>query len=227
MWRQVDRGTAALSVLTNQKITMKIMQHSFARFAGIAWGLVLALSAASAAETGLYFNAEGGINIAQDVEVNGTSFELDPGVRLGVGVGWNFNKNWGVEFDTGWIWNKFKDVQGISADNTLAHHPFIVNGVYRFDTGSKFVPYVGGGIGGTYSVLDVDSGNVNDSDGDIVFAWQAMAGVRYMFLPNMSLGLGYKYHGTADSDFSISRAGNIEISGVHNHSISVVFNMTF
>jgi opacity protein-like surface antigen len=152
--------------------------------------------------------------------VNGTA-DFDVGFRAGVGVGYNFTRNLGVEFDTGWIWNQFKD-----SDDSLSHHPFMVNGVYRFETHSKFVPYIGAGLGGTYSVLDVDSGNINDDDGDVVFAWQAMAGVRYMFNDNMSFGVGYKYHGTTEGSYNIDGL-DIEISSVHNHSFSVVFNMTF
>ena len=59
----------------------------------------------------------------------------------------------------------------------------------------------------------MDAGSLNDSDGDIVFSWQAMAGVRYMFKDNMSLGVGYKYHGTTEGSYKIEGV-NFDISNV-------------
>jgi opacity protein-like surface antigen len=210
---------------------MKKMPNSLPRTAGVCTGLAAALAlSASAADTGLYFNAEGGVNFAQDVVVGGRTFELDPGFRADVGVGYNFSKYLGVEFDTGWIWNHFQDIDGLTGDINLSHLPFILNAVFRYENSSKFVPYIGAGAGGTYTFLDFNTNGVNDSDGDVVFAWQALAGVRYLFTDNLSIGAGYRYHGTTEGTYNITGVQNgrdFNVSNVHNHSFSIVFNMTF
>jgi len=212
---------------------MKMMRHCPPRTVGICIAIAAAFTiSASAAETGLYFNAEGGISFAQDVDISSggaaRTAEFDTGFRAGVGVGYNFTRNLGVEFDTGWIWNEVSNPRdfGLNGDISLVQVPFMVNAVYRFETGSKWVPYVGVGVGASYSVFDVDATGVEDSDGDLVFAWQAMAGVRYMFQENMSIGAGYKYLGTGEADYEIDGA-SLEADSVHNHTFSVVFNMTF
>ena len=205
---------------------MKV-KSQLAKFAGacavLATGLALP---ASAADTGLYFNADAGANWAQDpdVEIGGLSgdVELDVGFRFSAGVGYNLNKSWGFEFDTGWVFNDIKD----AGDSSLSHVPFIVNAVYRFPLGAKFESYIGAGAGGTYSVLTVDDVGVDDDDGDVVFAWQAIAGVRYLLSETMSVGVGYKYLGTSESEYDIQGV-SVKIDTVHNHTFGAVFNWKF
>ncbi len=188
---------------------------------------VLALPA-SAADTGLYFNADAGANWAQDADVSGGgTLKTDIGFRFSAGVGYNLNKNWGVEFDTGYVWNKIKD----AGDSTFSHVPFMVDVVYRYPIGAKFETYIGGGAGGVYSVLNIDgtvgSVRINDDDGDVVFGWQAIAGVRYLLSETMSVGVGYKYLGTTEGKYDIQGVGSVKIDHVHNHSFGAAFNWKF
>lgn len=193
---------------------------------GIA-GLGALLAAAPVAsaqnyETGWYFNGEAGLNLANDVDFGGGGeAELDAGFRFGAGVGYNLTKNIGVEFDTGWIWNSFSDFDG-----SLSHIPFLVNGVFRHTFADKWEGFAGGGLGGSYSILCIDDFGVDDSDGDVAFAWQLMAGVRYKFTEAMSLGAGYKYFGTTGGDYDIEGT-SIEADNSHNHSFSLLFNWKF
>ena len=198
---------------------------SLSGIALLAVGMVLPATAAEK-ESGWYWLVEAGVNIGQDVnvEVDGVpgEAEVDTGVRFDVGVGYNLTKNWGVEFDTGWIWNRFTDTDG-----SMSHIPFMINGVFRYPMkDGKWVPYIGAGIGGTYSLLDVNDAGINESDGDFNFAWQGMAGIRYMINQNMSLGLGYKYLATLESEFDISGT-KVVLENTHNHTFGVVFNMSF
>jgi OmpA-OmpF porin, OOP family len=189
----------------------------------LAVGLALP---AAAADKGWYFLAEGGVAIGQDVnaEVGGASgeAEVDVGTRFDLGVGYSLNKNWALEFDTGWVWNRFTDTDG-----SISHIPLMINGVFRYPmAGGKWVPYIGAGLGGTYSMLDVDDGTLDDSDGDFNFAWQGMAGIKYMIKENMSLGLGYKYLATLESNFEIEGV-DVSLENSHNHAFGLVFNMSF
>ena len=204
---------------------MKIAHH----LSGVACAMlasVLAMPVAAAdKESGVYFNVGAGVNWAQDVDVeiaglSGTA-DLDVGARLGLGVGYNINKYLGVEFDTGFLWNDFDGFDG-----SLWHVPFIVNGVFRYPNDSKFEPYLGGGIGGSCNILHIDDFGIDDTDADFNFAWQALAGVRYKFLENMSLGIGYKYFGTSSSDYDIEGI-SVDIDTSNNHTLNVVFNVVF
>lgn len=184
--------------------------------AGACTLLAASVMPVSAAEMdpdrGWYFNVEAGPNWAEDADV---------GFRLGGAVGYNLHKHFGVEFDTGWIWNEAED-----ADASLSHIPLIVNGVFRYPINSKWVPYAGAGIGGAYSILSIDEFGLDDNDGDFVFAWQFFGGVRYVINDRMSVGAFYKYLGTGDSEFEIDGI-SFEADDVSNHTVGISFQMKF
>jgi len=184
-------------------------------------------AAAEEKESGFFFNVGTGVNWAEDVdmEVAGVSStaDLDVGIRVAIGGGYNINKYLGVGFETGYIWNGFD-----GNDNSLSHLLGMFNGELRIPNASPLEPYLGGGIGGSLNILYFDdSGFLDwDVDSDFNFAWQALAGIRYKFVPNISLGVGYKYFGTANSDYHINGA-NVHIGTSNNHSLNVAFNMVF
>ena len=210
---------------------MKV-KSQLAKFTGACAVLLTALALpANAADTGFYFNADAGANWAQDAKISvpgaSADLETDIGFRFSAGIGYNLNKNWGIEFDTGWIYNSIDKFGGVSIDDSsFQHNPFTVNAIYRYQFGEKFETYLGGGVGGTYSVLTIDDLGVDDDDGDVVFAWQAMAGVRYLLSETMSVGVGYKYFGSSEGDYDIQGA-SLSIDSVHNHSFGAVFNWKF
>lgn len=182
-------------------------------------------SMAADKETGLYFNVETGPNWAQDVHLTVAGISghagFDTGLRVGADVGYNFNKYLGVEFDTGFLWNTFSDFKG-----SLSHLPFMADGVFRYPNKSKFEPYLGAGIGGSVNILHIDDFGINDSDSDFNFAWQAMTGVRWNFLRNMYLGVGYKYFGTLSSGYKLNGVG-VDVGASNNHMLDFMFHMVF
>ena len=197
--------------IQKKKGYMKVKTH-FARITGFCAALLTALALpASAAETGLYFNADAGPNFTD-------ADDLDVGFRFSAGVGYNLNKNFGVQFDTGWLWNAL-DTPG---DSSYSQLPFLVNAVYRFPLGAKFESYIGAGIGGVYGILTIDEGNTDDDDGDVMFGWQVIAGVRYNISETMSVGAGYKYLGTTEGEFF-----GVKSDTLNNHSFGGVFNWKF
>ena len=204
---------------------MEIKYHLSALACAIlASGLALPAAAAEK-ESGLYFHVGVGPNFAEsvDLKISGVSLsgDLDAGVRVSAGVGYNFNKYLGVEFDTGFISNTFEDLHG-----TLSHIPYMANGVFRYPIGNRLEPYIGGGIGGSSNFLFIHDFGLDDSDVDFNFAWQAMAGLRYKFADNMSIGAGYKYFGTSGGDYHIDGA-NVHVGNSNNHTLNIAFNMQF
>ena len=193
---------------------------------GVAAAAALAALPLRAADgdIGPYVNFEGGPSWAQSVRATSGGYsgtaDLDVGARFGFAIGYNFHPYFGVEFDTGWAWNDFKD-----SAYSLTQVPMLVNGTFRFPNQTGFEPYVGGGAGGVWNTFGV-SDCCGDYDSDVVFAWQGLAGVRYKFNPNMALGLGYKYLGTLGGEFT-TYGIRTELDTMHNHSVNLVWTLKF
>ena len=86
---------------------------------------------------------------------------------------------------------------------------FMANAFYDFDTGTNWVPHLGGGIGLAQLGLDVESiGGVSTSfdDTDTVFAYQLGAGIGYRLGNGARVDLSYRFMGTSDAEFSDSGA---------------------
>lgn len=99
---------------------------------------------------------------------------------------------------------------------------FMANGWYDFDTGSKWVPSVGAGIGVVNLSLDIESvggaATVFD-ESDTVFAFQAAAEIGYQVMPSTIVGVSYRFLGTSDPDFE---AGGETIESEYlSHNIMV------
>ena len=77
----------------------------------------------------------------------------------------------------------------------LESQSLMLNAYYDIDTGTKFTPYVGAGIG--YSKLKASytltAENATLSESDYQFTWPAGVGVAYAVNDNLSLDLGYRY----------------------------------
>jgi opacity protein-like surface antigen len=92
------------------------------------------------------------------------------------------------------------------------------------------------GAGGSATIFDTDSfsnGAITlfGDDSDVVFAYQAFAGVRFDLNERMSLGIRYKYFATEDSsyrfDSSFGPPVRLGIEGVRTHLVTVSFNLKF
>jgi opacity protein-like surface antigen len=220
---------------------MKIISRNIALLSVSSLGLFLL--PASAHSQGFYFNANAGVSFADDVDLRqflvstrGTELEFDPGGRLSAAGGYNFNAYIGVQLETGFIFNNVKGVSsGGDIDAVLSHVPMLADVVLRYDKSDcQWVPYIGAGIGGDISSIaldDVRAPNgalVDGSDSDIVFAWQAFAGLRYKFMPNMSIGAGYKFYYAGNATWDVENSsGDIKTGKAQVHSFGVDFTMTF
>jgi opacity protein-like surface antigen len=188
---------------------------------------------------GIYFNANAGAAFAEDVDVHrfvsptpNRKFELNTGGRLSVAGGYNFNEFLGAQLETGFIYN---EVKGSHGDAVLSHVPMLASIVLRCDkTDCKFVPYLGAGAGGDVSIISLDrvrepgGGVVDGSAGDVVFAWQAFAGLRYKFTDKMSIGGGYKFYSAEGATWDIRHtSGDIKTGTAHIHSVVVDFTIQF
>ena len=220
---------------------MKINSRSIAIVGGCCLGL-LTLPGVGHSQ-GFYLNANAGVSFADDVDLHqflvstrGTELEFDPGGRLSVAGGYNINPYIGVQLETGFIFNNVKGVSsGGDIDAVLSHVPMLADVVFRYDKADcNWVPYIGAGIGGDVSIIGLDNVRapngalVDGSDSDIVFAWQAFAGLRYKFMPKMSIGAGYKYYYAGNATWDVENSsGDIKTGKAQVHSFGVDFTMTF
>ncbi len=105
---------------------------------------------------------------------------------------------------------------------------FMGNGFYDVQTGTRFVPYVGLGIG--LAAVTMDGVSVNHTpavdDSDLVFAYQAMAGVGYQLSPSATIFTGYRYFATAEPTFT-NAGGDRFQSEFESHNIELGYRLTF
>jgi len=185
-----------------------------------------------AAEPGVYFNFDAGVNLVQDLEATFTipglgsadaDIEFDPGFRFGLGGGYRFTEMLGVGLETGFIFNELKSIAGTDIEDVrLMHVPILANVVFRFENSSPVIPFVGAGAGGMFSIFDVDT----DSDTDVVLAWQGVAGLQFKLSDTMAAGVTYKYLGISGPEFE-AEGVFVEADTIHNHSILASLNWSF
>ena len=194
--------------------------------------------------SGPYFNADAGVALADDVAlkrfgvpVSGVKVKFDTGFRVSVGGGYNFNEYIGVGLETGFIYNSVDMLKGSGGsssdiDSSLSHIPLMANVTLRYDKPDcKWVPYLGFGAGADVSILTADSLDGVDVDyreSDVVFAWQAFAGVRYKITPSISIGAGYKYYRAESASWDADGVSDtIKFGAAGSHNIVATFNWSF
>jgi opacity protein-like surface antigen len=173
-----------------------------------------------AAEQAAYLTLDGGVSLMQDVKIESAKLGMDTGYRVDLAGGYELNQWAAIELESGFIYNEFKDSNG---DAWLGMVPILANAVFRYENQTKFVPFVGAGAGGAFSILQAPI----DSDTDFVFAWQLMAGVDYKIGKNMCLGVKYKYFSTCDQSYDIGNGAGIKLKDIATHSVGVAFTWHF
>ena len=109
---------------------------------------------------------------------------------------------------------------------------FMANVDYDFDTGSRWVPYIGGGLGVATISLDTETATGGRSlvdDSDSVFAYQVGTGIGYEFPleegHSITVSLDYRYFGTQTPTFTGDVTGedfDVTISG-HDIGIGIIY----
>jgi opacity protein-like surface antigen len=167
------------------------------------------------------------------------SIHFNPGVRGGLGLGYNLNQSFAVEMNAGVVWNSIDQIganklSSVGASAQLEQIPLLVNGIYRLPFGGNFKPYVGAGVGGVVGVFD--SSNVplsffpgNDphyNDTAFSFAYQIETGFKYPVGEKIDLGLAYKFLGTTGYSWSDNNI-NFKTSSTMTHAIEATFIWRF
>ena len=214
------------------------------RYLTLAAAAVLGSAFSAHASTGLYLSAGAGVSFLQEadntnrtprVDVEST---YDTGWAVSGAVGYSFSFGLRVEGEVAYRrveLDKLKinedgglgatlggpSLNGLTtpADGTESALSGMVNLWYDINTGTRFTPYVGGGIGVARISLDkLTVGGVEIADDhDHVFAYQLGAGVAYALTPKISLTADYRYFATRDAQLK-DISGDFD-SEFRNHSV--------
>src|SRR5690348_13278642 len=205
--------------------TMKKHTQSMVLAGACASALCLTAAQAQAQDSRFYVGADAGGALTSDTRVKeffgpvnpGTKVSLDPGVRVGFKGGYRLTDWFAVEGETGVIANNIKSISGASIDGnaTLANVPFLLNARIEIPHGKcPVTPYFGGGGGGAATILNfdhhIDFNNVrlHGSDSDLVWAYQAFAGLRYAINDRMGIGVAYHYFATTGASWTAHGIGS-------------------
>ena len=178
-------------------------------WAGAGLAMAMALCGADA-QAQFYLGGEGGWTGLEGTKDNvggvpiNRSFDggFNVGARAGYQMGpWRFEGEYSFRENTSNL-TRF----GSRFNGSLDTNSFMANGIYDFDLGWPVTPHIGMGIGGASL-----NGNLNSpvlgyrsKTSDVVFAYQAIAGVRYMINPALAFDLDYRYRGMADATYHAS-----------------------
>jgi opacity protein-like surface antigen len=188
-------------------------------FTGASLVLAAAIvAAASDARAQFYLGAQGGWTALEGAKGSVTGTNPITGITTTVPVDHSFNDGFNVGARAGYMFGPWRfegeysyrengsnaTVVGARVNGTLSSNTLMFNGIYDFQFGWPVTPHIGLGLGG--ATLD---GNFNARSvgyrsraSDVVFAYQAIAGVRYLINPTIALDLDYRYRGTSGMNYT-------------------------
>lgn len=134
---------------------------------------------------GPYVSAFGGWNKLQDEG----GFDFDDGYVAGAAIGGK--TKWArAELEGSFREN---DLEGVAAGGQVKQTAIMLNAYWDIETGTRFTPYLGAGLGTAYVDVDTTGGDDNWE-----FAYQGMAGANFAIDPRWTVGAEYRYFGTTE-----------------------------
>jgi opacity protein-like surface antigen len=206
-------------------------------------GAAFIMSATSASASdwsdNLYLGADAGGAFQQNAVMTQSTLSgrrtttFNPGIRGDITVGYNLDKSWAVELESGIICNSIDKIGVVSLssiDQSFDTYsvPILANVVYKVPTGNAWTPYFGVGAGGLVDSIDFRSATTHYYDSTFTFAYQAKAGVDYALTKNISVGIAYKFLGTPNQRFYLSGINDhLKLDGIYTHAVVASFTWNF
>lgn len=150
----------------------------------------------------IYAGVSGGVTVLPDIHVSGggilgaRDLETDAGFNVGGVVGFKLAFGLRAEAEISYRQNDLQFTFGREGD--LSTLTFMGNAWYDFDTGTSWIPYVGGGLGVARVALDERFFGQIVDDSDTVVAWQIGGGVGYEISRGIVVSADYRYLATED-----------------------------
>ena len=179
-----------------------------------------------------YVSVFGGANFLSDADfTNGATTvatDFDTGFSVGGAIGYKWKDYvFGgftprTEFEFSYFDNSVDGINfsgnGPGAEVVLGSSDvtgfnFFANVFLDYDTGTRFTPYVGGGLGFTRADFDVayNAPNLNLSDNDTSFAWHIGGGANFALTDQISFFADARYQQTVDAG-SIRNIGAVPVA---------------
>ena len=213
----------------------------------LAGALVVCALPAFGQYSRFYAKIDLGGNITPDANLNeffgpvapDTKVKFDPGFRSGLVGGYQITDWFSGELELGFMENSIHEITGADRvhDAWYANVPFMVNAKLQYPNSSKFIPYIGAGVGFSESLMDVSQISLNGTSlngymWDTVFAWQGFAGLRYKINDQMGLSIEYHYFyadgANWQADFTSGTASDTMSMGhTQTHAFSLAFDFRF
>lgn len=142
---------------------------------------------------------------AEQVETQSGAVDvnLDSGFTAGLGLGYQFSKQWLVEL----AWEYRTNDSEVTlpdgdtfTDGNYASNLFFLNGIYQFNTSSPWSPYLGAGISWAQEIdIDLERDGMEQSfSGDGEFGYQVFAGTNYALSENWAAQFEVRYGSIGD-----------------------------
>jgi outer membrane protein OmpA-like peptidoglycan-associated protein len=181
---------------------MTVPYRTCTRIGGLAGFLFLAAAlSASPAQAQFYLGAEGGWTGLEGTKdkIGGITIDrsFDDGFNAGARFGYKWNE-WRFEGEYSHRENTSNTTRfGARLNGDFVTDSFMANAIYDFNVGWLVTPHIGIGIGGADATGSLKSANFGtlSKTSDFVFAYQAIAGIRYYINPQVALDLDYRYRG--------------------------------
>jgi opacity protein-like surface antigen len=214
----------------------------------VACGLLLGSSTVAwSQDTRWYFRGGVGGTWMPDTELKeffgpvapGTKVSFDPGINVTAVGGYEVTDWFAAEGETGIMANRISSITGADRldDAALSNIPLLLNARFQWPGSCLLKPYLGGGLGGSAAILEADHMDIGGTDlhgtqGAAVFAYDAFGGVRCRLNDHMGISVEYRYFATTDPDWHAestvgTATDHLNMGGVENHSVSLVFDMKF
>ncbi len=196
-----------------------------------------------------FIKFDAGGNITPDTDLKqyfglptaGGKVSFDPGVRVGLAGGYNFTDWFALGGEVAGMGNYISSITGATTVHNAAfgNAPFLAIARLQLPNPSILTPYIGGGVGGSAAIIDVDQIQIgtttfHGSAADVVFAYEGFAGIRCRINEQMGLSVEYRYFAadspswTADVLFGAPPFGNtLQFGRTQTHSLSLAFDWRF
>jgi len=186
--------------------------------------------------TALSMDPYSGLHVLNRGEVR-----FDPGEWAGCACGYQVIDWFATEAELGAAVNTLQTTksllqynQAVIRDGTFANLPFLINVKLSYPDRAHWAPFIGAGLGASASILDADVvfargvfntySRVSSRGVNVVFAYQAFAGIRYKLNEQMGLALEYRYLATEGTNWENS---SITFGSIETHALSLAFTCRF